>query len=384
VFVILISGVFALPLYFRKSHSEMSNTKTAVLVLEDGTQFKGFSFGAEVSVSGEVVFNTAMMGYPETLTDPSYRGQILVLTYPLIGNYGVPPFTSEGGLLTNFESNGIQITALVVADYTEEFSHWNGEGSLGDWLKESGVPAIYGVDTRAITKHIREKGAMLGKVVIEGQDEPAEFTDPNLRNLVAEVSTDEVKTYGEGDVIIALIDCGVKYNIIRSLVRRGARVVRVPWDFDVTTIEWDGLMLANGPGDPKMAGATVENIRKAMKLRQPIFGICMGNQLLSMAAGADTYKLKYGHRSHNQPVLEVGTNRAMITSQNHGFAVDPSRLSSEWEAWFVNLNDGTNEGIRHRELPFCSVQFHPEATSGPVDAEVLFDQFIETVKQHIK
>jgi carbamoyl-phosphate synthase small subunit len=362
--------------------SEMSNKKAAVLVLEDGTKFEGFSFGAEESVSGEVVFNTAMMGYPETLTDPSYRGQILVLTYPLIGNYGVPPFVSEGGLLRNFESDAIQITALVVADYTEEFSHWNGEMSLGDWLKKSGVPAICGVDTRAITKHIREKGAMLGKVVIEGRQAPAEFIDPNLRNLIAEVSTREVTTYGEGDVTIALVDCGVKYNIIRSLVKRGARVVRVPWDFDVTGIEWDGLMLANGPGDPKMAGATVENVRRAMKLRKPIFGICMGNQLLSMAAGASTYKLKYGHRSHNQPVLEVGTNRAMITSQNHGFAVDPARLSEEWEPWFVNLNDGTNEGIKHRELPFCSVQFHPEATSGPIDAEVLFDQFITTVKQH--
>lgn len=361
----------------------MSNKKAAVLILEDGTEFEGFSFGAEKSVSGEVVFNTAMLGYPETLTDPSYRGQILTLTYPLIGNYGVPPFDEEGGMLRNFESNAVQISALVVTDYSEQFSHWNAVMSLADWLKQSGVPAICGVDTRRLTKHIREKGAMLGKVVIGGQPEPERFTDPNLRNLVAEVSTAEIKTYGgDGGVTIALIDCGVKYNIIRSLVRRGAKVVRVPWDYDVTAIEWDGLMLANGPGNPETVRETVENIRKAMKLGKPIFGICMGNQLLSMAAGASTYKMKYGHRSHNQPVLEVGTNRAMITSQNHGYAVDPANLPDEWEPWFVNLNDGTNEGIRHKTLPFSSVQFHPEATSGPVDSEILFDKFIETVKRH--
>ncbi len=363
---------------------KMSNKKAAVLILEDGTRFKGFSFGADKSVSGEVVFNTAMLGYNESLTDPSYRGQILTFTYPLIGNYGVPPFDVEGGLLKNFESDKMQITGLVVTDYSEEFSHWNASKSLADWLKESGVPAICGIDTRALTKHIREKGAMLGKIVVEGQPEPAEFVDPNLRNLVAEVSTGEVKTYGDGDgdITIALIDCGVKYNIIRSLVRRGAKVVRVPWNFDVTTIEWDGLMLANGPGNPAMAGETVENIKKAMALGKPIFGICMGNQLLSMAAGASTYKLKYGHRSHNQPVLEVGTNTAMITSQNHGFAVDTAKLSADWEPYFVNLNDGTNEGIRHKTKPFSSVQFHPEATSGPVDSEILFDKFTALIRKH--
>lgn len=361
----------------------MSNKKSAVLVFEDGTRFKGFSFGAARSVSGEVVFNTAMVGYPETLTDPSYRGQILALTYPLVGNYGVPPRDREGGILKNFESGAIHVSALVVSDYSGEYSHWNAEKSLGQWLAESGVPAIYGVDTRMLAKHIREEGAMLGKVVVEGTEEPAAFDDPNLRNLVAEVSCTAPVTYGEGgDLTVALIDCGVKNNIIRSLVRRGAKVVCVPWDFDVTTIEYDGLMLANGPGNPETAAETIENIRRAMAAGKPIFGICMGNQLLAIAAGASTYKLKYGHRGHNQPVIEAGTQSTLITSQNHGYAVDEATLPADWEPWFVNLNDGTNEGIRHRAKPFSSVQFHPEATSGPVDPEILFDRFVETIRKY--
>ena len=360
----------------------MSDKKAAVLILEDGTKFEGFSFGADRSVSGEVVFNTAMMGYPESLTDPSYRGQILVLTYPLIGNYGVPPFTEEDGMLKFFESDSIHIKALVVADYSFEYSHWNAAQSLADWLKANDVPAIYGVDTGAVTKIIREKGAMLGKVVVEGEPEPAEFDDPNRRNLVAEVSCREPITYGSGKYKVVLVDCGCKLNIVRCLLKRGVEVIRVPWDYDFTTIDYDGLMLGNGPGDPQMCGKTVEHIRRAMEIGKPIFGICLGNQLLAIAAGASTFKLKYGHRSHNQPALMVGTDQAMITSQNHGFAVDPSGLGPDWEPYFVNLNDGTNEGIRHRTKPFFSVQFHPEATSGPVDTEFLFDHFIENIEKY--
>lgn len=359
----------------------MSDKKTARLILEDGTQFEGYSFGAETSVSGEVVFNTAMTGYPESLTDPSYSGQILVSTYPLIGNYGVPQFTEQDGLLRFFESDRIHIRALVVSDYSFEHSHWNASESLGQWLKDNGVPGIWGVDTRRITKIIRERGVMLGKLVIEGSPEPAEFVDPNKQNLTALVSTKQVETYGNGKHRIVLVDCGCKYNIVRCLTKRNATVIRVPWDYDFTQIDYDGVMLSNGPGDPQQCGATIANIRKAIALGKPIFGICLGNQLLSIAAGATTFKLKYGHRSHNQPALMVGTDRAVITSQNHGFAVDTTTLDEGWEPYFVNLNDGTSEGIRHRTKPFFSVQFHPEASGGPVDTEFLFDDFIQNIEK---
>ena len=357
----------------------MSEKIKATLILEDGSRFEGYSFGAEVPTTGEVVFNTAMTGYPESLTDPSYSGQILVVTFPLIGNYGVPGWEEENGLPKFFESDKMHIQALVISDYAFDHSHWNADKSLSEWLKESGVPAIYGVDTRQITKVIREKGVMLGKIAIEG-NEPAEFIDPNTENLVAKTSCTEPITYGNGKHKIVLLDCGCKFNIIRCLLKRNATVIRVPWDYDFTQIDYDGLMLSNGPGDPKMADVSVQNIKKAIAIGKPIFGICMGNQLLSMAAGASTFKLKYGHRSHNQPALMVGTDVAMITSQNHGFAVDTDSLEEGWVPYFVNLNDGTSEGIRHTEKPFFSVQFHPEATSGPVDTEFLFDDFIKNIE----
>ena len=352
------------------------NHKKASLILENGVIFDGISFGSSVSVSGELVFNTAMGGYPESLTDPSYNGQILTLTFPMIGNYGVPPRTLDSGLQRFFESEKIHIKALVVTDYTPGYSHWNAVKNLSDWLKEYNIPAIYGVDTRQITKMIREQGAMLGKLVVEDCQAPEKFDDPALRNLVAEVSCREVQTYGNGKLKIVLVDCGCKRNIIRCLVDRGATVLRTPWDYDFTTIDYDGLMLSNGPGNPAICGTTVANVKKAIAKGKPIFGICLGNQLLSLAAGATTYKLKYGHRSHNQPVIELKTNRALITAQNHGYAVDTATLCKNWEPIFVNLNDGTNEGIRHKSKPFFSVQFHPEATGGPYDAEYLFDEFI--------
>ena len=354
----------------------MSDKKTARLILEDGTTFTGYSFGAETATTGEVVFNTAMTGYPESLTDPSYSGQILVSTYPLVGNYGVPQKESEYGLLKFFESDRIHVKGLVISDYSFEYSHWNAGESLGEWLRENGVPGIWGIDTRQLTKIIRERGVMLGKIVVEGNAEPAAFDDPNLRNLAAEVSTPQVETYGDGPMKIVLVDCGCKYNIIRCLLSRGATVIRVPWDYDFNTIEYDGLFISNGPGDPDMCDVTVEHIRKAMNGTKPIFGLCMGNQLLSKAGGARTYKLKYGHRSHNQPVRQVGTNRCFITSQNHGFAVDNSTLGSDWEPLFINMNDSTNEGIRHKSKPYFSAQFHPEAASGPTDTEFLFDEFV--------
>lgn len=375
-----------------------TNKKKAYLILEDGTVLQGFPFGATVPVSGEVVFNTAMTGYPESLTDPSYSGQILVPTFPLIGNYGVPPMTTENGLLKFFESNKIHIKALVVSDYSFEYSHWNAEKSLDEWLKEHNVTGIYGVDTRQITKIIRERGVMLGRIeIVEngelkiGNEEKNNFQlptfnsqlfeDPNKENLVAQVSCKEVETYGDGKIKIVLVDCGCKYNIIRCLVNRGVTVIRVPWDYDFTTLKYNGVMLSNGPGNPAMCEATVVNIKKAIAIGKPIFGICLGNQLLSLAASATTYKLKYGHRSHNQPALEVGTNHTVITSQNHGYAVDTTTLDNDWEPYFINLNDGTSEGIRHKKKPFFSVQFHPEAASGPNDTEYLFDKFIALCKK---
>ena len=361
----------------------MADCKSIKLVLEDGTEFSGKSFGYEGSVAGEVVFNTAMTGYPESLTDPSYAGQILVSTYPLIGNYGVPRDTrDDNGLPLFFESEKIHITALVISDYSWEYSHWNAQMSLSEWLTKNKVPGIYGIDTRALTQIIREKGAMLGKIVFDNQD--VEFHDPNKDNLVAEVSIKQPMTYGNGKYKIVMVDTGAKYNILRCLLKRDTTVIRVPWDYDFTQIEYDGLMLSNGPGEPQMCKATIENIRKAIKIGKPIFGICLGNQLLGIAAGATTYKLPYGHRAHNHPVIRCGSTQCYITSQNHGFAIDNKSLPSDWEPSFVNINDGTNEGIRHTPLQYFSSQFHPEASSGPTDTEKFFDEFIGNIEKSKK
>jgi len=330
-------------------------------------------------MAGEVVFNTAMAGYPESITDASYRGQILVLTYPLIGNYGVPGKQREHGMLKFFESENIHISGLIISDYSFDFSHWNADQSLSEWLKEFNIPGIYGIDTRTLTKHLREEGAMLGKIVF---DEDIPFINPNVINLVDQVSTKEVIRYGKGKFRILLVDCGVKNNIIRCLLRRDTEVIRVPWNFDFQSVEYDGLFISNGPGDPKQCRETIANLHHAIQGDKPIFGICLGNQLMGLAAGGDTYKLKYGHRSHNQPVLQVGTNKAYITSQNHGFALDDSTLPEGWKPLFRNLNDDTNEGIMHVSKPFFSSQFHPEASSGPTDTEYLFDDFIEKIKNH--
>jgi carbamoyl-phosphate synthase small subunit len=354
--------------------------KIVKLVLEDGTEFIGKSFGYEGCSAGEVVFNTAMTGYPESLTDPSYRGQLLVLTYPLIGNYGVPGANQEDSLFKFYESDQLHIDGLIISDYSEEYSHWNANESLGSWLKRNKVPGITGIDTRALTKILREKGAMMGKIVFEGMD--IAFRDPNKENLVDQVSTKQVKTYGEGRQRVVLVDCGVKNNIIRNLLKRDVTVVRVPWDYNFLDEQYDGLFISNGPGDPKMCEATIKHLKVAIQQDKPIMGICLGNQLLALASGANTYKLKYGHRSHNQPVLQVGTNRAFVTSQNHGFAIDNSTLSGDWEPYFVNLNDGTNEGVRHKSKRIFSAQFHPEASSGPTDTEFLFDDFISNIEAY--
>ena len=371
--------------------------RKVTLVLSDGTRFHGTSFGYEAPVAGEVVFNTAMTGYPESLTDPSYAGQLMTLTYPLVGNYGVPGFSVEGnGLATFMESDKIYARAIIVSDYSEEYSHWNAKESLAEWLKREHVPGITGIDTRQLTKVLREHGVMMGKILFD--DEPDNIPEASYEgvNFVEQVSCKEIVEYKAAEYTAAnadhlaplrkpngkkvvLVDCGVKNNIIRCLLRRGVDVIRVPWDYDFNTLEFDGLFLANGPGDPDTCSAAVDNIRRFLATTpvKPCMGICMGNQLLSKAAGATIYKLKYGHRSHNQPVRMVGTNKCFITSQNHGYAVKTDTLSSDWEPYFINMNDGSNEGIRHKANPWFSAQFHPEACSGPVDTEFLFDDFVD-------
>ena len=357
--------------------------KNVTLVLEDGTKFHGQSFGYDQPVAGEVVFNTAMMGYPESLTDPSYAGQLMTLTYPLVGNYGVPPFSVEpNGLATCMESDKIYASAIIVADYSEKYSHWNAVESLASWLKREHVPGITGIDTRELTKVLREHGVMMGKIIFDDEPDNIPTAEYEGVNWVDRVSCKDIIRYNEGaGKKVVLVDCGVKNNIIRCLINRGVEVIRVPWNYDYTSMDFDGLFLGNGPGDPDMCEDAVNVIRRQMSLsRKPICGICMGNQLLAKAGGATIYKLKYGHRSHNQPVREVGTNRCYVTSQNHGYAVDAKTLGSDWRELFVNMNDGSNEGVCHKENPWFTSQFHPEACSGPIDTEFMFDRFIATLQ----
>ncbi len=342
------------------------------LMLLDGTVFEGVSFGYAGPTAGEVVFGTGMVGYPEALTDASFSGQILVMTYPLIGNYGVPEQSS-------WEDDRIHVSGLIVSNYIDIPSHAQSSMNLGTWLQREKIPALEISDTRLLTQHIREHGVMPARIIFDA-DIP--FYNPDEENLVARVSTKRVLEQGTGDTVIALIDCGAKRNIARSLLARNARVITVPWDYDLfaPTVDFtfDGIMISNGPGNPKMAQQTIATIQKAMERRIPVFGICLGHQLLALAAGGDTYKLKFGHRGQNQPCVLYDSKRCYITTQNHGFAV--GTLPPDFVPWFVNANDGSNEGIHHIEYPFFSVQFHPEAAPGPVDTEWLFDYFLEKVR----
>jgi carbamoyl-phosphate synthase small subunit len=353
-------------------------TQQSRLILEDGSIFHGVSFGFKKNVTGEVVFNTGMIGYPESLSDPSYKGQILVLTYPLIGNYGIPGYIEQNNLLKFFESDKIQVQGLLISDYSDKYSHWNAKKSLSDWMKEQNIPGLYNVDTRELTKKLRNNGTMLGKIV--NGDNIIPFEDPNKRNLVSEVSIEKPKIYKKGKKKILLIDCGVKNNIIRAFLSRDFTVIRVPWDYNFLNEKVDGIVISNGPGDPKKCTITIKHLKVAIEKNIPILGICLGSQILALAAGADTYKLKYGHRSQNQPCIDTGTKRCYITTQNHGYAVDSNTLPEDWREWFYNNNDGTNEGIIHISKPFFGTQFHPEASPGPDDTEFLFDMFIRSMK----
>ncbi|KAI5122391.1 hypothetical protein M0805_002942 [Coniferiporia weirii] len=406
-----------------------SKNGNAVLELSDGSAFQGISFGAtDKSVAGECVFQTGMVGYTESLTDPSYEGQILILTYPLVGNYGVPNRVAPSieDLPVDFESSRIHVAALVVGYYSEDFSHYLAKSSLGDWLRENHIPAIYGIDTRALTKKIREKGSMLGKVLMKrastdqvrfrtlepqlgaqpmsrapSQDLQAwredyldvDFKDPNQENLVAVVSISAPKLYkpmvaaplhpSGRPIRVLAIDVGMKYNQIRCFTHRGVELKVVPWNYDFLAPgeePFDGLFVSNGPGDPTMVSDTIARLRKAMTDgTRPIFGICLGHQLLALAAGATTSKMKYGNRGHNIPCTDALSGRCYITSQNHGYQVDTASLPSGWKELFQNANDGSNEGIYCVDKPYFSVQFHPESTPGPRDTEFLFDVFIQNV-----
>jgi len=363
----------------------------ATFTIRDGPVFHGTSFGAKSNVSGEAVFTTSLVGYPESLTDPSYRGQILVFTQPLIGNYGVPSSVrDESGLLKYFESPNIQAVGVVVADVAEQYSHWTAVESLSSWCAREGVPAITGVDTRAIVTHLREQGSSLARITVGDAydaDEDEAFVDPEQINLVRKVSTKAPfhVSAPSPNAHVAVIDCGVKENILRSLVNRGASVTAFPFDYPIHKVahHFDGIFISNGPGDPTHCQETVYHLRKLMDSSQiPIMGICLGHQLVALAAGARTVKLKYGNRAHNIPALDLTTGRCHITSQNHGYAVDASTLPSDWKPYFVNLNDDSNEGLIHNSRPIFSTQFHPEAKGGPLDSSYLFDMYLENVQKY--
>jgi carbamoyl-phosphate synthase small subunit len=369
-------------------HSSSKNKK-AVLLLEDGTFFIGHGFGESRKTSGEVVFSTSMVGYPEALTDPSYKGQILTLTYPLVGNYGVPPYDLNFGIPLYFESDRIQVQGLVIHELCEEPYHWASTRTLDKWLSDEGIPGIYGIDTRRLTKKLRTHGVMLGILqVCEAGEEPnldnllketKNIPDPNLTDLVRDVSVKEPAHYKvEGKSTVVLIDTGVKNSILRNFLKRGINVVRVPYDFSAKEIleyKPNGVVVSNGPGDPKKCAETIDCVKELAE-KVPVMGICLGNQILTLALGGDTYKMKFGHRSQNQPALDLKTNRCYITTQNHGYAVDIDSLKkTPLEAWFMNANDKTIEGIKHKSKPVFAVQWHPEASPGPYDTGFLFDTF---------
>ena len=369
--------------------------RKAILVLKDGSHFLGKGFGAIKKVSGEIVFSTSMVGYPEALTDPSYKGQILTLTYPLIGNYGVPPLDIELGVPLYFESEGIKVTGLIIHELCKEPYHWASTRTLDEWLRSENIPGIYGIDTRKLTKKLRTEGVMLGilQVYAEGEDpnieklrkEAEKISDPNLRDLVEEVTIKEpIHHETGGNKAFVLIDCGIKYSILRNLLKREINIVRVPYNFSAKEIiEYNpsGVIISNGPGDPKKCVKTTECVRELVEEGVPVMGICLGTQILTLALGGNTYKLRYGHRSQNQPVIDLETSRCYITTQNHGYAVNLDSLNGTGlKEWFMNANDKTVEGVRHTSRSVFAFQWHPEASPGPYDTEFLFDEFLKLAR----
>jgi carbamoyl-phosphate synthase small subunit len=342
------------------------------LLLKSGESFQGMSPAWQTEhYFGEVVFSTGMTGYVESLTDPSYAGQLLTFTFPLIGNYGVPdPIL--------WESTKIQAAGVVTAETSLWASHYDARRSLLDWLEQENIPLITRVDTRALTKTLRKKGTQLG-VICPRDSNPKKFFDPNAMHLVRAVSPIQRQEFGKGPKTVIAVDCGMKQNSLRHFLRYPLRLIRVPFNEDFTEEEYDGLFLSNGPGDPSVCTETVALVQKALNKKKPIFGICLGAQLLALAIGASTYKLKFGHRGHNHPCRDEDGDRCILTSQNHGYAIDEQSLPADWKVTFRSLNDGSVEGIAHKSLPYFSVQFHPESNPGPTDAAYLFDQFYRSL-----
>ncbi|MCL2210866.1 MAG: glutamine-hydrolyzing carbamoyl-phosphate synthase small subunit [Treponema sp.] len=366
----------------------------AKLVLEDGSEFYGWAFGKNKCVAGEVVFNTGMSGLAQALTDPGCKGQIVVLTWPIVGNCGVnvnkngTPFSDEQGLPVVLESEKIQVSGLVISDLCEEPSHYSAKISLSTWMEKSKTAGVYGIDTRALALRLRVRGTMLGKILVEGKSKQG-FGDVSFKNINLSnhdgTALKEIKTYHpaakKSDIKIALLDCGAKANVIRCLLNRGAEVIRIPCGMDIESVNYDALVISSGPGDPKEYKKAIETVRKALSGNKPVFGIGLGNLIMALAAGADTYKLPFGHRSQNQPSIEDGSNNCYVTSQNHGFAVRIDSLNGQWKQWFTNANDGTVEGIRCENKPFSAVQFYPEGCPGSRDTEFLFDRFFDQIRE---
>ncbi|WP_415282349.1 glutamine-hydrolyzing carbamoyl-phosphate synthase small subunit [Candidatus Nitrososphaera sp. FF02] len=363
-------------------------------MLEDGTVFEGIGFGYPAEITGEVVFNTGMVGYTETLTDPSYRGQILCMTYPLVGNYGVPSFDvkDEYGLPKFFEAEKIQVKALLIHDLSDVASHWSCTKTLDQWLYEEKIPGIYGIDTRALTKKLRVRGVMMGAIAVSDK---GPVDDARMKKLVSgakyegmnfmpEVSTAKPQEYGDKEKpCVVLLDTGTKYSIIRNIMRTGYRVVRMPWDSpyeQIMSYKPKGVVISNGPGDPKVCTSTIKTATKLIKTSTPTLGICLGNQILALAGGADTYKLKFGHRGQNKPCVDMRNMQSYVTSQNHGYGIDPKSLAGTgFQVWFSNADDDTIEGIEHATKPVIAVQFHPEASPGPYDCMFVFDRFKQII-----
>lgn len=371
----------------------MDCAANAVLALEDGTVFRGKGFGARSSVDGEVVFNTSMIGYPELLTDPSYHEQIVVMTYPILGSYGVPPYSlcDSYGVPLHFESDSVKVKGFVVSSLSNP-SHWSSEKSLHEWLVDENVPGISGLDTRVLTQKIRMNGTMLGFMTVSNEmlddqtirSRLSQLKDPNKRNLVENVSVKEPVHYvNESPAAVVLIDCGVKSGIIRNLLQGGVTVVRVPYDYpiqDILELDPSGIVLSNGPGDPRQCAETIETARELLDKTIPVMGICLGAQILALAAGGETYKLKFGHRAVNHPCIDLTNGRCYITTQNHGYTVNQESLEkTDFYTRFVNLNDKTVEGFKHKSRNIQGIQWHPESSPGPYDTSFLFDQFVADV-----